>query len=587
MMASSADTRNDALQAVSSDLDLLNHNTEQDFLDIGEKLAGFIETAGLISSELAALANWEQGLRASEALRRSLDIFRQMQAHQTGYAGLKNARRELARLKQALSGFEGIVSAVHMLGVYTRIETARLDNAESGFGGLADDVKSLAKNVQARVVSALEIADSLMQPIESAIQSISSIEEGQAKDLPSIIADVLRNLSSFQNIQDTVQASSVRLVGQYGAISDGFRKMIVSIQFHDITRQQIEHVSEVLHRLCSESLPNADGLHTGQRTLPVILALQSAQLADAGAKFAASVSSVEQNLDQIPQRVLEMVQESRTLAGLYAHEDGSFLVQMQQGCGAILNNFQQRAEAEAALVAAGDYLATIIARMQRPFDEIRLIESQMQRMALNARISANHLGPAGGTLDALAGSLQQLSAECKERSALLVEARESLAAATASSDQRSSAESAGEQGSRDKHIAEMSAAIRELHASSERNSAKIAQVVSRSAKLGESLFVTRNGFVVGDLFTQSLSSAQRRLEEIEMEFRSDLLRDGLELLVPDLSEFAHHYTMQAERDVYDRFHGISGHGDHASETMIPLDLAAAEGSAIEDSVEFF
>src|ERR1700722_2529119 len=59
-----------SLTRVSADLDLLNQNTERDFLKIGGELASFMDAVNLISSELTGLANLmseEQGRGASEA----------------------------------------------------------------------------------------------------------------------------------------------------------------------------------------------------------------------------------------------------------------------------------------------------------------------------------------------------------------------------------------------------------------------------------------------------------------------------------------------------------------------------------------
>jgi hypothetical protein len=60
-----------SLRQVIADLDLLNHNTEQDFLRIGGKLAEFIEAVNLISSELTALANLISGSKGHANPRRS------------------------------------------------------------------------------------------------------------------------------------------------------------------------------------------------------------------------------------------------------------------------------------------------------------------------------------------------------------------------------------------------------------------------------------------------------------------------------------------------------------------------------------
>jgi hypothetical protein len=197
-------------------------------------------------------------------------------------------------------------------------------------------VKLLAADVRTKVETALPAAALLIPAIESAMQDVAALEEGQTKDLPSVISQVLANLSSFRDIEKQVCDASARLVDQYNAISDAFKKLIVSVQFHDITRQQVEHVIDVLRGLLSESGGASGSISNGQHDTAAVVALQSMQLADAGAKFADSAASVVRNMDDIARHVLEMADESRALSGLSADETTSFLLQMEGICTAIL-----------------------------------------------------------------------------------------------------------------------------------------------------------------------------------------------------------------------------------------------------------
>ena len=122
-----------------------------------------------------------------------------------------------------------------------------------------------------------------------------------------------------------MHAASICLAAQYSAILQAFKKVIVSIQFHDLTRQQVEHVIEVLRRLCSGS--------EREKGAATVLAIQSSQLADAGEKFAASVVSVERNLADIAELVLKMADESRTSSGHSEEEKNSFFSELEGGAG--------------------------------------------------------------------------------------------------------------------------------------------------------------------------------------------------------------------------------------------------------------
>ena len=580
--ATLADNHLALAEQVIADLDQLNQDTERDFLRIGGKLADFMQTVSVISSELTALASTEHEQGVSEALTHVLDRSKEMKsALGDTDEGLAGMHKEVGLLKRTLSGFEATVSTFHTLALLTRIETARLGSAGAGFSLVADDVSSLAGQVQSKVEGALAIADSLIPPIEEAMRKISALEARQAKDLPAVISRTLASMSSFRDIQEKAQQSSVRLGSQYGAISDSFKKLIVSIQFHDITRQQVEHVIEVLRRLCSDP-GGADGSASRHpQGTSAVLALQSAQLADAGEKFHASVVSVERNLEEIARHVLEMAHESRAIAGLSEDRNGSIFLPMEKDCGAILTSLGQTATADAATRAAREGLQESIGQMHAPIQEIRKIELRMRRVALNARISAFQLGSSGSALDALAGSVQQLASECREQSELL----SSMSLAASRSRSEGQPDQTGEPRKGDGVVDELRQAVRNLHSSAERSFAMILMIVTRGDGLASDIAATRQSFSAGSLFAAAVKHARGSIKEIAEKTQSGLPRgDGDE---PGLADFVNHYTMQAERDVHEGVaRAVSGMAPEAvpaeSQNSLP-----GEADELGDNVEFF
>jgi hypothetical protein len=577
--------RMDTLGRVIADLDLLNRTTERDFLRIGGKLGEFIETVNVISSDLAALASCvsgEHGPSASGALTAALDRSLEMEArYATGGGDLDGMRQEVRRLRQTLADYRRTVSTFRAIGFLTRIEIARVGAAAADFGNLTDDVKCLAENVQERVQSALDSAARLIPSIESAAVDISAVKEGQLKDLPSLIAAVSEGLSSFQEMQDRTHASSVRLGARYESISQAFAQLIVSIQFHDITRQQVEHVIEVLRRLCSESQGENAGAVGEQPAAGAVLALQSSQLCNAQQKFAASVEALTSNLGEISDHVSKIADESRELFSDSADEKDSVLVRMEAGCTAILARLSHCAGADAAARATSGAMTETIARMRASIEEIRAIEIQMFHVATNARINANRLGPAGEPLDVLANSMGQQAFESRQRSESLVEDLDSMREAAI---QLSGREAPGDSG-QDECAEGMRAAVAELQALHGRSLGQIPQVIACADRLRENLSATREGFSVGALFAEGIGRARATLNRMGGENPSALSPDGRESPERGLEDFTMHYTMQAERDVHENVMGTAPTGGAAPR---PLEPAAEEDEGqLGENVEFF
>jgi len=586
---SRAKTWTETLGRVISDLDLLNHDTEQYFLRIGGKLAEFIGAVNQISSELTTLATLiseEQGLRTSQALTSALDHSLAMGVNsEEANEVLCGMRNEADRLKHTLAKFNGTVSTFRMLGVLTRIETARLGSEGAEFSSMADDVKALAANVQARVENALGTAALMIPPLENALQKISALEEGQTKNLPAVISKVRVSLASFCDLQSVAHDSALRLGVQYDAISDAFKRLIVSIQFHDITRQQLEHVIDVLRRLYSESEEGNGSISADPPGTATIVTLQSSQLADAAKKFAASVASIARSLDDIATHVLQMADESRKLSGLSADEHDSFFVQIEQACTAILASLGQCAKTQAATRVTSSGLSETIGRMDESIQEIQAIEHQMQRMGMNARIEATQTGATGNALGVLAEAIQKLAFESRQRSDSLIEAVGSMRQAATRLSGPGEPAPSGES-SQDAYLEGMRTAVAEMHSSSERSFAQIGQIIVRGTSLREELSKTSQSFSVGTLFAEAVSHAQKMLAEIGVAVGSASMH-GTEGLDRGLVDFAKHYTMQAEIDVYESITRGVGGPANVSVQAKQSELSSKETKGLGDDVEFF
>jgi hypothetical protein len=315
--------------------------------------------------------------------------------------------------------------------------------------------------------------------------------------------------------------------------------------------------------------------------------LQSAQLADANEKFTASVASVERNLEGIARHVLEMVEESRALSGLRKDESGSFFLPMEQHCRAILAGLGDTAKAEAATQTTKEGLAENLGRMRDSIQEIKYIEPKMRRMALNARISAFHLGAAGSALDVLAGSVQQLASECRERSESLVASLSSMSETVTCSRGECGTGSASAQANGDEYTDELRLAVDDLHSATERSFAQISGIVAHGDRLAEELAETRMNFSVGTLFAEAVARARGTIWDIGVSAQSGLPSDDSDKSNSGLADFVSHYTMQAELDVHESVtRAVTG---TAPETAPVEGQNSSSGEADElgDNVEFF
>jgi hypothetical protein len=215
------------------------------------------------------------------------------------------------------------------------------------------------------------------------------------------------------------------------------------------------------------------------------------------------------------------------------------------------------------------------------------MEIEMQRIALNASIRAAHIGVSGDALGVLAGSMQVQASACGERSESLGAALGSMSQSATRLSGQSGQGPDGEGGSQESgkpqgSLEEMRSGVAELHSSSERSFAQIAEIIACGARLREDLSATRQGFAVGALFAAAVGRARGMLQEIGERNPSALPPDGSPAPDLGLDDFAAHYTMQSELDVHDEHQGFT--------TAAPAgqpDVPATEAGELGENVEFF
>jgi methyl-accepting chemotaxis protein len=539
------------LGTIIGELEQLNLDTEQAFLKIGGEVTGFMRTVNLMSSDLsglAQLASGEQGRQASEALTGVLEHSKQMGTRsEEGGRLLGKMRQEAGRLKQTLGQFSGTVATFHSLGLLTRIETARLGSAGADFGNLAEEVRLLARNVQTRVESALDTAGELIPRIEAALQEVSSLQEEQAKHLPRMISQVADSLASFREMQREAHAASLRLSAEYGEISESFKRLIVSMQFSDITRQQLEHVIEVLKHFGSGATEADTASLVESAGAARALALQAAQVANAGEKFSTSVASIARSLDEVSAHAIQMVEEGSALSGLSGKS--SALRQMERGCGAILSGLTQCAGADEETRQTSEGLSEKIGRMRASIEEIRTIEMQMRRIAMNARISAEHLGPAGEALSALANAIKQRATESRQGSDALVETLDAMDEAVTQLAAHVRPDS-GETEAQNESLERMRTAVAALRSSQESSASQVSQIGTQGERLCRGIRAARASFAIGARFAEVVNRTRERLKTLIDGAPAGGGGESDEAAALALARFAGKYTMQEQRDIH-------------------------------------
>ena len=537
---------------VIADLETLNSSTERDFLAVGEKLMEFRSTARQIASDMTALTeliSGEHGRNASTALTKILEHSRGMDAgiEQSGQT-LGRVHDHACRIRLAFGGLRNTVAVFRTLCTLTRIETSRLGSSGADFGDLAAEVGPLSESIQASGEGVLEASATLDQCVQSAIRGASDLRVKQLKELGALIAGVVDSLEAFEERRRQAAETSAREAAEYEALCSAVDGVVRSVQFHDITRQQVEHVVQALGQLRSAwEIAHGGTVPAGSRA---ILALQSSQLGGAAELFATSMEGMEHDLESIGLRVQEMAKASRTLTGISTDDQNSFFLQMEGQFTAILKMLDTCAAAQREVESTAASLEKTISSMQDSVGEIRGIEIRIQRIATNATIRATHIGTAGNALNVIAEVMQRLALDSNANTE---DVAQTLAAMSDAA--KSVSGHAGTYAVPNEVVGEMQRAVLGLHTSSECSFSRVNQISALGARLAEDIGAVRNGFSAGSLFAQVADRARGELDRLGAKAGSESLEGVEDAPTEQLESLTKRYTMQMERDVHEALTG--------------------------------
>lgn len=419
------------LREIGDELHDIATSSETEFLSIGEKLQEFYIYADAISKKSSSAA----GLMVGKDIEKSIDSFKTMLDQMTIHINqieeesascaktLQYLERLLAGFDKILEGFRKIVNFLHMLGVSIRIESAHLVGNDAGFRNLAGDIKKLAKLIFSKADNIEQQSLFMFNLIARTNANLDEMRTTQHSQMGVILRNAGDGLESLTLLHSNSSAAAKNISSKSGKITDNIGEVVMSMQFHDITRQQIEHVKESLDELCEKLLEATKGnsdysVEEWEDLISLVgnvCDLQVAQIKHSRKELNGAVRNITKNLSGIATNVSDMSKEISKTAGNTNEAGSSFLARINNEVSSIIQLLKANAEANRELSATMISVAERVGNLSVFVNDIDEISSEIELIALNARIKAARPGIRGETLGVLAEALQKLSLEAHSR----------------------------------------------------------------------------------------------------------------------------------------------------------------------------
>ncbi len=555
----------------------LLEGSEKEFLTTGSSLQSFTAQAKEISdlsNAAAELTSKGQMHAALEDLLGELDNLVEYRNScgkkaETSISILASILKIISSLQDTRGGFKRIVRVLRVLAISTRIESARLGSSDAGFNSLADDVEKLAKLIEVKYANIFERSCNLTDLLKNVLVQTEKNSALQQNSAANILRDTHSGTEDIKSIINKSTEVSSRVAEHFQEITRHIHQVITSLQFHDITRQQMEHVAEAFRDLVSRldgvsgDIPQEES-HDIVGWVGDVCEIESRQLHNAGSELLGAVGEIIQSLYTVSKEVETVADDTREIVDVSGRSKGTMLSQIEKQITAVIGLLRENAERESEMRSTMTSVAGTVGDMEGFVGDIEEIGSEIELIAMNARVKAAHTGKHGEALGVLAEAIQKLSLDARGQTAVVSETLTSIAGeAEVLHKHTDSSDSSGTDSMEDGTMQEIAHNWENLTGTLRKIESEFLSIIGQINESGHTLACqikdAADNIGYHKVAANALESIAVDLEQVVSESRKIVPEAEIPNRAVRLKELAAKYTMQNERTVHQTAMGVETH----------------------------
>ncbi len=230
--------------------------------EIVSRLGSFVDSTTAESNKL--LSESEDRIDRNRQLIDTLESYirQRVAANEEDHLRISQVVADARSLTKLVELIRHISGQTNLLALNAAIEAARAGEAGRGFAVVADEVRKLSGEAEKAVGQINQGIHAVASSIESQFADKLSKDNNdtERQALESFAAQLDELGRSYKEVTDHEAAVMETITDSSRQLADMFMSALASVQFQDVTRQQIEQVIDALNRLDSHSSMLAERL---------------------------------------------------------------------------------------------------------------------------------------------------------------------------------------------------------------------------------------------------------------------------------------------------------------------------------------
>lgn len=409
-------------------IDELSRSTEEDFLSIGTDLQDVSQRSREISNNALAAS----GIMAGDEIMGAIDGLKGMIVQLEDLFGkankvssrnidsLRSIGKTLRAVKEELTGLKGTSRDLKMLALSTKIQSTKTGGSLSDFMQLGRDIAGMSEIIASKSSGLMGDTASLGDLVSDVYSSLIDLRYRHQYQTDKVVKGARRIIEGLTFLSAKSKDEVVKITNSSRAITCSIDELVVSIQYQDITKQSLDRIINDLRKALGggfreafqnpgnppdEKVPSDDIILVG------VCKKQTRCLLDTGESIGAAVKNTLESLNT----VLWNIESMASITGKASTASSQFLKELEAGISSVTSFLAEIVESGKKMSDAMSSLANTVDGMSEFTGDIEMISSQVELIALNARVLAAQQGSSGAGMSVIAGAVQKTANESENQ----------------------------------------------------------------------------------------------------------------------------------------------------------------------------
>jgi len=550
----------DRLEECSGILIGLNEKTETDFIHLGDTLDSNnedIKNIILESEEVLSIITGNELEEITESLTTNIetikDLFKKQDDESRRIWDSFMEMKELMKSAFAqLKDFSKSTNKIQVFGISTRIAISRFTKNVMDFKSLADNITQMSDTVKSKMNQIERSIETLFELLDSNIKKIDEIDLRRKELGEDAIIDMKNSVFSLKkNYQENFnKIEEIHKIGK--GIESKISGIVTSVQFHDISRQRLEHVIEALNDQKELITGNDINIEKQLPEMKYIIDLELIQLDDTKRSFLDEISNAKNSLEELN---ISFTGMSRLLTGNHeGREKTDFLEDIGNQIRKIMKDLNSTHHYEKELLNSMTQVNKRLMEIRQWMEDLDVIGIEIDMIAQNARIKAFHAGVEGRELGVIAESIQQLSIDVRVRIKKITQLLYQLLNMTRGDDEGIVSEEEEEYSILNKIGKMMNDHLESLKRKNFQLKESLNKIITIRNQLNRNFKEALTHFNVDELFNKEINKSYALLKEMSFEIKKAFKNELPEIEQEKMEVLRKRYTMERERKIHESIH---------------------------------